>query len=402
MNEMQNNLAKTDYMHELLHQLYELEYKVEIVHSSDTQPEVVEQKEQHNDDLDSMKDAFSDRHLYDLLELGTDPIERQLLEKAQVCGKLDKRGVFALKIGQYFLNFKTKVWENIDHGHFIANKDLISKAGLFQRVLRALITRVIGEESYAIFNKEIWEREAQRKLRDFDNTAETMKSSKEKASKRRKLNPKDEEVVELDVFGELMYLRRKVSSVTQLPNVEFEPLRISETNVGVNILTALGPIVTNETIQEKRQCILEALEGMQAVAAGSWKVLSGEEIDPNTEMNTQRLLGLINSATDHLIGVRLKSNKKLITKKTTDERIKTKTANTLSGVTTRRKQNKLIPYEFDKVDVMFQLLGEMQATCRMTSPELAIIRELYKNSETVEPVFLHLFRFYKHVVTDLA
>ena len=84
MNEMQNNLAKTDYVHELLHQLYELEYTVQIVRSSDTQPEVVEQKEKHNDELDSMKDAFSDRHLDQLIKLGTDPIERERLEKAQV------------------------------------------------------------------------------------------------------------------------------------------------------------------------------------------------------------------------------------------------------------------------------------------------------------------------------
>jgi hypothetical protein len=33
---------------------------------------------------------------------------------------------------------------------------------------------------------------------------------------------------------------------------------------------------------------------------------------------------------------------------------------------------------------------------------LTIIRELYTNSETVEPSFLHLFRFYQWVVTDLA
>ena len=92
----------------------------------------------------------------------------------------------------------------------------------------------------------------------------------------------------------------------------------------------------------------------------------------------------------------------MITKKTTGETVKTKTTNTNSGVTTRKKQNKIIPYEFDQVDAMFLLLGEMQATCRMTSPELTIIRELYKNSETVEPSFLHLFRFYQHVVTDLA
>jgi hypothetical protein len=199
-----------------------------------------------------------------------------------------------------------------------------------------------------------------------------------------------------------MYLRRKVSSATQLPNAEFEPLRITETKVAVNILTALGPTVTNETIQEHRKSILEAMTGMQALAAGSWKVLSGEEIDPMKEMDTQRLLGLINKATDQLIGVRLKSNKKLITKKTTGETVKTKTTNTNSGVTTRRKQVKVIPYEFDQVDAMFQLLGEMQPTCRMTSPELTIIRELYNNSETVEPVFLNLFRFYQHVVTDLA
>jgi hypothetical protein len=192
-----------------------------------------------------------------------------------------------------------------------------------------------------------------------------------------------------------------VSSATQLPNAEFEPLRITETKVAVNILTALGPTVTNETIQENRKCILEAMKGMQALAAGSWKVLSGEEIDPEKKMDTQRLLGLINKATDQLIGIKLKSNKKLITKKTTEETIKTKTANTNSGSTTRKKQVKVIPYEFDKVDVMFQLLGQLH-TCRMTSPELTIIRELYKNSETVEPVFLNLFRFYQHVVTDLA
>ena len=114
------------------------------------------------------------------------------------------------------------------------------------------------------------------------------------------------------------------------------------------------------------------------------------------------MLGLINKATHQLIGIKLKSNKKLITKKTTEETIKTKTANTNSGSTTRKKQVKVIPYEFDKVDVMFQLLGQLQATCRMTSPELTLIRELYKNSETVESSFLNLFRFYQHVVTDLA
>ena len=89
-------------------------------------------------------------------------------------------------------------------------------------------------------------------------------------------------------------------------------------------------------------------------------------------------------------------------KKLTTRQIKTKTTNTNSGVTTRKKQNKIIPYEFDQVDAMFLLLGEMQATCRMTSPELTIIRELYNYSETVEPFFLNLFRFYQHVVTDLA
>jgi hypothetical protein len=354
-----------------------------------------------------MKDAFSVKYRDQLIEMGTDPIERQRLESAQVNGTLDKRGLFALRIGQYFNRFRPEVWPTIDHEHFLANQYKISKAFVLQLVLRSMLTKLMGEGAYVTFVKEMWEREAQRKLRAFDNMDETLtkrvhkrKSDSMSERRNRRHLGKEEEIVPFDVFREPMYLRRTIVAVTQIPNAEFEPLRITKLKGAVELLIVIGNQPTNETIQENREDILKAVTRMQTLAAESWTVVGNKEIDPEKDMNTRKLLGVINRATEKLIGVQLKAQKDSIKKKTSDETVTTKTANTTSGETTRNKQVKVIPYEFDQIQDMFGLLDQLQVHSRLTKPELDVIQELYRNSETVEEHFLPLFKFYRRIWSE--